>query len=261
MILMRSRHLLPTALAVTALAIAAVPAALAQQGQRPSPARPEPATRAPGKPTPAKPTAGRPAAKPEPAAAARPGPSSAQGQAPAAQNQAPAAQNPASRAKPGAVSAAPAAGAAPGGVPATLLASFADWGVYTAQTGRSKICYALSPPKDRLPKNLARDPAYLFVSFRPAENVRNEVAFVMGFPTREDGPAEATIGTANYALLTNEANAWLKNPAEEGQAITTMSRSQALVVKAQSRRGNQLTDRYSLNGFGAALDRARKECS
>jgi hypothetical protein len=140
------------------------------------------------------------------------------------------------------------------------VATFNDWGVYTAQTGRSKICYALSQPKDRLPKNLSRDPAYLFVSFRPAENVRNEVALVLGFAARENGPAEAAIGSASYALLTKASNAWLKNPAEEGQAIGTMARASSVTVKAQSARGNQLTDRYSLSGFGQALERARKEC-
>ncbi|MGO4706671.1 hypothetical protein AB4072_12955 [Microvirga sp. 2MCAF38] len=155
-----------------------------------------------------------------------------------------------------ATSAAPAAG--PGG--ATLLASFGDWGVYIASTGKTKICYALSQPKERLPKNLSRDPAYMFVSLRPAENVKNEVAFVFGFGAKENAKAEAAIGTTSYALLTQGANAWLKNPAEEGQAIATMSKGQSVLVKAQSGRGNQLTDRYSLSGFGQALDRARKEC-
>jgi hypothetical protein len=154
--------------------------------------------------------------------------------------------------------AAPAA-TGPGG--AALLASYNDWNVYTAQTGRSKICYALSQPKDRLPKNLNRDPAYLFVSFRPAENVRNEVALVLGFTAKDNGPAEAMIGNAKYALLTKATDAWLKNPAEEGQAIATMSRGQSMIVKTQSLRGNQLTDRYSLSGFNQALERARKECS
>jgi hypothetical protein len=154
--------------------------------------------------------------------------------------------------------AAPAA-TGPGG--AALLASYNDWNVYTAQTGRSKICYALSQPKDRLPKNLNRDPAYLFVSFRPAENVRNEVALVLGFTAKDNGPAEAMIGNAKYALLTKATDAWLKNPAEEGQAIATMSRGQSVIVKTQSLRGNQLTDRYSLSGFNQALERARKECS
>ncbi|HEX2509227.1 MAG TPA: invasion associated locus B family protein [Microvirga sp.] len=165
-------------------------------------------------------------------------------------------------AKPASPAAKPAATAAvPGGASATVVATFADWSVYTAQTGRSKICYALTQPKDRAPKNLNRDPAYLFVSFRPAQNIRNEVALVMGFAAKADAPAEAVVGNASYALLTQAQNAWLKNPAEESQAISTMTRGQNLTVKVQSQRGNQLTDRYSLNGFGQALERARKECS
>ncbi len=215
------------------------PAALAQS-QRSTPQS--------SRSTPAKPAA-KPAAKPSNAAR----PSAAK----------PSAAKPAAAAAAGAAAGAGAARASqaatgPGG--ASLLTSYGDWGVYTAQTGRSKICYALSQPKDRLPKNLSRDPAYLFVSFRPAENVRNEVALVLGFAARENGPAEAAIGSASYALLTKASNAWLKNPAEEGQAIGTMARASSVTVKAQSARGNQLTDRYSLSGFGQALERARKEC-
>jgi hypothetical protein len=160
-----------------------------------------------------------------------------------------------------AASAARPAQAATGPGGASLLTSYGDWGVYTAQTGRSKICYALSQPKDRLPKNLTRDPAYLFVSFRPAENVKNEVALVLGFAAKENGPAEAAIGNASYALITKATNAWLKNPAEEGQAIATMARSGTVTVKMQSARGSSLTDRYSLTGFGKALEHARKECA
>ncbi|HZH52746.1 MAG TPA: hypothetical protein VEZ16_12785 [Microvirga sp.] len=218
------------------------PAALAQ-AQRSTPA--------------AKPAAQKaaPAAKPDakPAAAA---PSAAK---PAASRNSSAAKAGAGAAAGGAAAAAAAPATGPGG--ASLLASYNDWNVYTAQTGRSKICYALSQPKDRLPKNLNRDPAYLFVSFRPAENVKNEVALVLGFAAKENGPAEAAIGNASYALLTKDTNAWLKNPAEEGQAIATMARGQSVVVKTQSARGNQLTDRYSLRGFTQALERARKECS
>ena len=214
------------------LALATGPAALAQ-AQRSN--AQQPARANPAKAVPAARTA--PAAKPSPAAGAKPAPAAA--------------------AKP----AQPQAQAATGPGGSSLVATFGDWGVYTAQAGRSKICYALSQPKDRLPKNLSRDPAYLFVSFRPAENVRNEVALVLGFAARENGPAEAAIGTASYALLTKASNAWLKNPAEEGQAIGTMSKASSVTVKAQSARGNQLTDRYSLNGFGQALERARKECA
>jgi len=217
------------ALLSTALIFVMSTAALAQPNSRPGDQRPKPSTPAKqAQPSPARPGAGKTSANPapQPSAGAKPAPASA-----------------------------------PGGAAATLVASSGDWGVYTAQTGRTKICYALTQPKDRQPKSVNRDPAYLFVSFRPAENVRNEIAFVMGFPTRDSGNAEASIGTTQYALLTKDQNAWLKNPAEEGQAIATMARGQSMLVKAQSTRGTSLTDRYSLSGFAAALERARRECS
>ena len=91
-------------------------------------------------------------------------------------------------------------------------------------------------------------------------DVRNEIAVVMGFAAK-DGNAEAAIGKTTYALVTKDQNAWVQNPAEENQLVATMSRSPNLVLKAVSKRGNKVSDTYSLNGFGPALDRARKECS
>ena len=113
----------------------------------------------------------RPAAKPAPAAKPKPAATTKTNAAK------PAAAAAAGTAAGAAAAAARPAQAATGPGGASLLTSYGDWGVYTALTGRSKICYALSQPKDRLPKNLNRDPAYLFVSFRPAETMRNEAAF------------------------------------------------------------------------------------
>jgi hypothetical protein len=228
-----------TASLISALAASA---AQAQQAQRPAaPAATAPKPAAPANAT--RPAAASPARPPAAAtnAAPRPAPNSAA--APAAQ------PRPATTATSG-----PAAGA-------NLIATLGDWAVYTAQSGRSKICYALAQPQQRLPAGLNRDPAYLFVSMRPAENVRNEVALVMGFTTRDTAPAEAVIGTTTFALLTKGGSAWLKNPAEEAQAIASMVRGQSLTVRVQSARGNALTDLYSLNGFAQAVDRARRECS
>lgn len=194
----------------------------------------------------------KPAAKPDPKAK----PSSATPSTAKATPAKPAAA--AAGAAAAASAAKPARAASPGG---SLVTSYGDWEVYMAQSGRSKICYALSRPKDSTPKTATRDPAYLFVSFRPAENVKNEVAFEFGFTAKENGPAEVSVGNTSYALLAKATNAWLKNPAEEGQAIATMAKSGTMTVKTQSARGSNLTDRYSLNGFNKALEHARKECA
>src|SRR5262245_29918599 len=82
--------------------------------------------------------------------------------------------------------------ALPGGARAqgdqpTLLGTYADWGAYTATPGGKKVCFALSKPKSSTttPPGRPRNPAFLFVSTRPAENVRNEVSVIIGYPFKE----------------------------------------------------------------------------
>jgi len=62
-----------------------------------------------------------------------------------------------------------------------LVASFGDWNVFVGQAGKGKICYVLAQPKTRAPESVKRDAGYAFISDRPAEGVRNEVSFIMGF--------------------------------------------------------------------------------
>jgi invasion protein IalB len=140
-----------------------------------------------------------------------------------------------------------------------LLDTFHDWGAYMAQ-GKEKTCYALASPKDRVPNALKRDPAYVFISSRPSENVRNEVSIIMGFAMKDNAEAKAEIGNASYDLIAKGTNAWVKNPAQETQFIDSLKKGSKLIVKAPSLKGNVTTDSYSLAGLSQALDRVHKEC-
>jgi len=42
----------------------------------------------------------------------------------------------------------------------------------------SKVCFAQSIPVVRDPKKFKRDPSRLFISFRPVENIKNEVNLI-----------------------------------------------------------------------------------
>ena len=100
------------------------------------------------------------------------------------------------------------------------------------------------------------------MSFRPAENVRNEVALVLGFTAKENGPAEAAIGNASYALLTKAAECLAEEPGRGRPGHRHHGPQRHHGREERSRPGaRSLTDRYSLNGFGKALERARKECA
>jgi hypothetical protein len=140
------------------------------------------------------------------------------------------------------------------------VATYGDWGAFLAEAGKDKTCYALAQPKDREPATLKRDPAYVFISTRPDENIRNEVSIIMGFKMKDGGDAQAEVGTASFDLISKGANAWVKNPAKEGELIEAMKKGAKLVVKAASARGNMTTDSYSLSGLTQALERVKKEC-
>lgn len=152
----------------------------------------------------------------------------------------------------------PALAQAPAG-PA-LIAQYGDWGVYVSQAARTKICYALSQPKERQPTTLKRDPGYFFVSTRPGENVKNEVSIIAGFPIKDGSDAIADIGGTAFTLYTRTDSAWVRNVAEEARLVDTLRRGRDLTVKSTSVRGNATTDKYSLTGFAQALDRVAQEC-
>ncbi len=145
---------------------------------------------------------------------------------------------------------------------AVLLGQFGDWGAYTASPGGKKICFALSKPTsaETEPAGRKRDPSYVFVSTRPAETVRNEVSVIVGYPQKAGVEASAVVGSATYAMYTENDGAWLKNAAEEAQMVDAMRKGADLVVKSVSQLGTKTTDAYSLKGLAQALDKVAEEC-
>jgi hypothetical protein len=151
---------------------------------------------------------------------------------------------------------------APGGGQPSLLGQFGDWGAYTANNGGKKVCYALAKPSAQAtePANRPRDPAYVFISTRPTENVRNEISIVIGYPFKPGSEATVDIGSAKYAMYTQADGAWIKNAAEEARMVDTMRRGSDMVVAGESGKGTKSTDRYALKGLSQALDRVAQEC-
>ena len=154
---------------------------------------------------------------------------------------------------------AAAKGSGRGAKPVPVTTS-GDWGVFTTQGGKSKTCYVLAKPSARAPAALKRDPAYVFISTRPAENVRNEVSIIMGFAMKAGGDARADIGGVTFELAPQGSNAWLRNLAEQDRFLDALRKGSKMTVRAASAKGNVTTDTYSLSGLSGALDRLGKEC-
>jgi len=152
--------------------------------------------------------------------------------------------------------------AAVGSAQPTLLGQFGDWGAYTASPDGKKVCFALAKPKsaETDPAGRNRDPAYLFISIRPSENVRNEVSVIMGYPLKTNTDATAEIGPTKFAMYTQNDGAWIKNVADEARMLDALRKGSDLTVRGVSGRGTKSIDQYSLKGLSQALDRVAAEC-
>jgi len=144
----------------------------------------------------------------------------------------------------------------------TLLGQYADWGAYTATPSGKKVCFVLAKPKSSKtePAGRPRSQAYVFISTRPAENVRNEVSVMIGYPFKASSDATAEIGAARFEMYTQNDGAWIKNVTEEARMVEAMRKGSELVIKGTSGRGTASTDQFSLKGLTEALNRADQEC-
>ena len=156
----------------------------------------------------------------------------------------------------------PAAVAAAGGAEPTLIGQFGTWGAYTATPNGKKVCFALAKPSSSKtnPPNRPRDPAYAFVSTRPAEKVTNEVSVMIGYTLKPGAESSLEVGGAAYAMYAQGDGLWIKNAAEEERMVEAMRKAADVTVKGLSAKGTETVDTFSLKGLAQALDRLAQDC-
>jgi hypothetical protein len=149
-----------------------------------------------------------------------------------------------------------------GGTEPTLIGQFGTWGAYAATPNGKKVCFALAKPSSSKtnPPNRPRDPAYAFVSTRPAEKVSNEVSIMIGYTLKPGSESTLEVGGASFAMYTQGDGLWIKNAAEEERMVDAMRKSGDLVIKGVSAKGTETTDTFSLKGLSQALDKIAQDC-
>ena len=138
---------------------------------------------------------------------------------------------------------------------------FKDWESFVLSQDGSKTCYAESTPVVKAPKKFKRDPSRLFVSFRPAENIKNELSVTNGYEFKLKAPVEAKSGKKKYNLFSKGRFAWVVENVDETKLILTMKKASRLMIIGNSKKGAQTTDHYSMMGFTKAYNTAKKNCS
>ena len=141
------------------------------------------------------------------------------------------------------------------------IGKFKDWETFTVTENDNKICFAQSIPILRAPKKFERNPSRLFITFRPSENIIDEVSATSGYTFQKEKIVKAKTGKKTYDFFSQEEFAWILDNEEEQRFIKAMKKASRVMIIGRTEKGKQTIDHYSLMGFTKAYDTAKKNCS
>jgi|TARA_B100001248_G_scaffold238090_1_gene202466 hypothetical protein len=137
---------------------------------------------------------------------------------------------------------------------------YKNWESFVAETDKGKICFAQTVPTKRAPAAVKRDKSKLFVTFRPSEEIKDEVSLTSGHDYKISS-VTASSGKRRYSFFSQKDFAWLLDDQEEKKFIQLMKKATDIIVKARTIKGAETTDHYSMMGFTKAYNTAKKTCS
>ena len=137
---------------------------------------------------------------------------------------------------------------------------YKNWESFIAETDKGKICFAQTTPTKRAPAAVKREKSKLFVTFRPSENIKDEVSLTSGHDYKTSSVIVRS-GKRKYSFFSQKDFAWLLDDQEERKFIQLMKKATDIIVKARTTKGAETTDHYSMMGFTKAYNTAKKACS
>ena len=136
-----------------------------------------------------------------------------------------------------------------------------DWETYVVKGDAGKVCFAQSKPVLQAPKRNLRE-ARLFISFRPGENITNEISVTSGYDYNNKNSITAISGKNKYKFdIIQESLAWMTSNKLEKKMIKIMQKGSRIMVTGYNQKGSQTIDHYSLLGFTKAYKATRANCS
>jgi hypothetical protein len=150
---------------------------------------------------------------------------------------------------------------------AERVATHTAWSVFVASSPQE--CYIVAPPTDSVARRgdsrveVTRGDIRLFVTFRPGDNVANEVSFTGGYPLQDGAPVRLEIGSDSFTMSPGRGDAqeWAwTDPSDDARAVAAMRAGATAKLTANSTRGNTTNDTFSLSGFTAAITDAEARC-
>ena len=141
------------------------------------------------------------------------------------------------------------------------IGKYKDWETLVAYEANGKVCFAQSSPKLQSPKSNKRN-AKLFVTFRPEDNISNEVSVPPGYEFNNKNSVLATSGKSKFKFdIKEQGFAWIADNKIEIKMINRMKKGSRIMIMGYDQKGSQTIDDYSLLGFTKAYNAAKKACT
>ena len=127
--------------------------------------------------------------------------------------------------------------------------------------GAKKLCFAQSKPVLQSPKKNPRE-ARLFISFRPADKIKDEVSITSGYQYNTQNSITAQSGKNKIKFDVKKENfAWIGDTGLERKMVNVMKKGSRIMITGYNQSGSQTIDHYSLMGFTKAYNTAKKSCA
>ena len=141
------------------------------------------------------------------------------------------------------------------------IGKYKDWEAMVITEATGKICFAQSSPILQAPKSSKRD-AKLFIAFRPAEKIINEVSVTGGYEFNNNNSVTAASGKNKFKFdIKEQGFAWIADTKVEFRMISRMKKGSRIMITGYNQKGSQTIDHYSLLGFTKAYNATKKACS
>ena len=141
------------------------------------------------------------------------------------------------------------------------IGKFKDWEAMVITEATGKVCFAQSTPILQAPKSNKRD-AKLFIAFRPAEKIINEVSVTAGYEFNKNNSITAASGKNKFKFdIKEQGFAWIADTKIEYRMIKRMKKGSRIMITGYNQKGSQTIDHYSLLGFTKAYNATKKACS
>ena len=141
------------------------------------------------------------------------------------------------------------------------IGKFKDWEVMVVTEATGKVCFAQSSPILQAPKSNKRE-AKLFIAFRPAEKIINEVSVTAGYEFNKNNSITAASGKNKFKFdIKEQGFAWIADTKIEYRMIKRMKKGSRIMITGYNQKGSQTIDHYSLLGFTKAYNATKKACS